>query len=189
MYEGRTTGPPTLSRISLVSPILRSGLPEFFSMVRRPAFWCQQALGEAEVELARMSQAGVTSRGHRFGVHRRFGCCGVRHGAGSERASILTFSFQYWTRLMVFSSAPCRRGVDDDFSTHELDAILYKAEDIESHPQLGFTSVQLTIQYVPVSLILVIQLPTPQQSPFRKDSKALGPKSPGSSHALGLELT
>jgi hypothetical protein len=41
---------------------------------------------------------------------------------------------------MVSSSAPCRRGVDDDFSTHESDAILYKAEDIESHPQLGFTS-------------------------------------------------
>jgi Holliday junction resolvase YEN1 len=41
---------------------------------------------------------------------------------------------------MVFSSAPCRRGVDDDSSTRESDAILYKAEDIESHPQLGFTS-------------------------------------------------
>ena len=31
-------------------------------------------------------------------------------------------------------------GVDDELSTHESDAILYKAEDIELHPQLGFTS-------------------------------------------------
>jgi hypothetical protein len=99
---------------------------------------------------------------------------------------------------MVFPAALCSCGVDDDYSTHESNAILYKAEDIESHPQLGFTPADFAFITLicggdyPVCSVSDSGDSTPDLTTtflFRKDSKASGPKSPCSLRVLGLRLT